>query len=431
MPNLKCQISSQAAAAGGDSAFVDSFNSIASFFDSHTSYQRIASYVGQNGTTFPTQVGIWAFGVWRMVSASCIIDVFLGTVTASATYAATNGKFLVSKGGNGIGIMVAYHTSSAAWNGTTNNNGADSFTHPWKTGSVILPSNNSLQRVSGSIAFYDAPDKNRCLPLFGDANYYFYPQSKLIADENNFYISQEGTTGLVTKYMVFQKYEPSQDDYDLPYCMFSSNVVNSLIVPPPIFDNTPLGRYAAGGGCMIKKPSGTYLSASYDVVAFTPRHAIFLSALGSGSDFRFKGPDRKVLEWPYLVYKDGGSRQYLGYTTFMRCCPGYPAGAIFGASGSQRIIHGDSGINYPSASFPWIDTAGLGPVYSSGSYFKTGSYFGASHLSTSNLFPSISVTSSQRVLYRYYSAGSNFYTNNPTGAESNLTVIVDDDQSTQ
>lgn len=426
MANLSCSISAQGF-SDAENGFKNTFKLIVNFFDSHNSYQRISSYVGLNGSSFPDSVGIWSFGVWRMVSASAPFDIFIGVVTASGTHNSTNGQFLINST-QGFGIMTAWHSSSVAWNGTTNNDGNDSFYSPWKSGSVILPTNNSIQRSSGSSEKDDAPNKNRCTTIFGTDVAIAQPSLRFIADDDNFYIGETEDSGIAKKFVSFQKYEPAQTSFDLPYFMASSQM--GQVVPYSVLDTMLFGHNGESGGLLVKKNTNADLSASYDFSTVSPTYIANAITLSSASNFTFRGPNRTQTEWPYLIFKGAGYVQYVGYSTFMRVCPGLQPGSIFGTTGSQRIIHGATNDGFVSASFPWISAAGTyNTVHTSASYFRTGSYFAAHHLSASDLFPSSS-TSGRRILYRYFSAGNYFYTNSPTGLETSLTVILENDQST-
>jgi len=125
------------------------FTTFVQYYDRHPNFTRIASNYGTNGTGlensyfFSGSSGEQAFVIFRSVSSSKNYDIALmwsynsnytaGTWTGNQTF--------------GAGIMMAWHSSSAAWSGSVNNNGTDAFltsSRPWKTGSVVFPRANSV-----------------------------------------------------------------------------------------------------------------------------------------------------------------------------------------------------------------------------------------------------------------------------------------------
>ena len=175
--------------------YQDCFAMMAKTLDSHPGCQRIASYYGLTGSGFggtqtATCVKNTAWGVWRFNSSST------GTIfdlAVTLQYGPTNFNSAVSgtwtNGGaalTGISFAMAWHSSSAAWNGTTNNNGADKFTasttQPWKTGSFVFPANNSslTNKNSATIDLFSAISNNQIFfSVDNDGIYY------VVASTNN------------------------------------------------------------------------------------------------------------------------------------------------------------------------------------------------------------------------------------------------------
>lgn len=115
--------------------------------DSAPGWQRIASNYGTGGTGLdatgqanPSGEEAWA--VWRNVSGSTAHDV---AIKWSWTNFYTAGQFEGGASNWGVGLSVAFHSSSQAWNGSTNNNGSDTFPsgQPWKSGSLVFPRQNA------------------------------------------------------------------------------------------------------------------------------------------------------------------------------------------------------------------------------------------------------------------------------------------------
>jgi hypothetical protein len=164
----------------------DCFAGIADYFDNRGGFQRISSNYG-GGTAFgynssQNKVGNEAWGVWRAVSASITYDIAVAVATSDFT-----SNWISSPTGTGnVGIILAWHSSSAAWNGTTNNNGSDTFSTPWKSGTrtglavnrtgsaanclmsvypgnLSLPTNNSLFLITGdydTTIIYNLPGRD-------------------------------------------------------------------------------------------------------------------------------------------------------------------------------------------------------------------------------------------------------------------------------
>lgn len=175
----------------------DCFAGIADYFDNRGGYQRVASNYG-GGLAFgynssQTKVGNEAWGVWRAISASITYDIAVAVATSDFT-----SNWISSPTGTGnVGIIIAWHSSSAAWNGTTNNNGLDTFTTPWKTGTrtgltvnrtgsatnclmsvypgnLSLPTNNSLFLITGdydNTIIYNLPGRNTSPATTATAQY--------------------------------------------------------------------------------------------------------------------------------------------------------------------------------------------------------------------------------------------------------------------
>ena len=129
------------------------FSAIVGYFDTHPGFSRVASYYGQRApgsgeigkgfgpmTDFSSNPhnGCWA--IWRATASSVQYDIALiaadgADITAYASGAWEPEGPLFSF--TGIHFAGAYFSGSGgAWNGTTNNDGADSFTTPWKSGSI-------------------------------------------------------------------------------------------------------------------------------------------------------------------------------------------------------------------------------------------------------------------------------------------------------
>lgn len=129
------------------------FSKIIKHFDSHYSYQRIASFYGKrensNGLGFeaviPYRVGDGAFAVYRTLNAQITYDIVFCLNYLNVW---PSGAFTINGGiTSAIGVQIAFHSSSQAWNGSATNNGTDNFltnsVQPWKSGSLVFPRSNA------------------------------------------------------------------------------------------------------------------------------------------------------------------------------------------------------------------------------------------------------------------------------------------------
>lgn len=230
------------------------FATIVQYFNEHPNFQRIASKYGTNGTglgsalLFSGSSGEQAFAVFRTLSSSVTYDVSVcwswttnytvGTWTGTQTY--------------GAGLMLAFHSSSAAWSGSVNNNGNDAFftsSKPWKAGSIVFPRGNS---TGGTWA------TNMNAPLkMGDLTVNQLWQLTVLGDDETTYMfAQSADASLIgdaRHFWAFGKYAPLTSSYNLPLFMLGAYTLD------PIFDignptNETIASYQNGG---IAYVSGT------------------------------------------------------------------------------------------------------------------------------------------------------------------------------
>jgi hypothetical protein len=146
----------------GIGKFQTLFSTIANVLDIHPGCSRIASNYGKHGLGFgPARsanvTGNNAWGVWRFNSSSsgAIFDVAITVGYGPDNYTTAVSGVWASDSNTDIGFAMAWHSSSAAWGGTTNNNGNDIFTtgslgQPWKSGSLIFPHYNTDGQTNGT-----------------------------------------------------------------------------------------------------------------------------------------------------------------------------------------------------------------------------------------------------------------------------------------
>lgn len=436
-PNLRCGIFDTDTGNGIPARSF--FARVAEFFDDHPSYTRVASQLGTSlgATTFPNAVGQNAYGVWRK-SGSDTHDVIVAYSTSSAAEAFSPGGPLMwlyvspDTTGNGVGVNVAWHSSSAAWQGTTNNDGFDVFVgSPWKSESIVLPSENS------HVAYLDpannngypgyAPNKNllTTIPTNGiPTNYH----AVLSADENSFYLglAADNTT---TNYVCFQRYTPTTSSYSLPYAMHTSNVGNGYLV---YVSDLEYGRLPAGGGGLTiykNTPGALVASTSFGATVSMPA---FLPQIGSiMNNLREYGPNNTSWVFSPLLFSQLTERRYVGYPEFMLQGPGH---LVFdrAENGNWLTVGYGSHNGFSNCLIPWSTTSYTGSYPTGSAYTRqltiaTGSanFYGMQFTTMSNIFSPIVTIDDSRSLFRGKLLGSFYYGNDnpPVPTATDVTVI--------
>lgn len=413
------------------------FYRIAEFLDFHPAYDRIASQVGVSLDTisFPNAVGMNAYGVWRKASGSHIWDVIVAYNTSSLV-SSPGGELLYHYNTSSlphpsIGFAFAWHSSSQAWAGTTVNDGTDSFViSPWKSGSVVLPSENS--DIPFDVGYFGAgyksfaPNKN-LLTTF-DISIISSTTNKLIlsADNNSFYAGLCVDDAVISEYVCFQKYVPITASYNLPYFMNTYNVPNLYTF---YNDNVAFGRIfiGGGGGLSISQntPTALYNSTSFDAQIVFDKFLEFSPTILN--DLKFKAPEGKIWLFSPNLLSYAWERKYVGYPEFMLLIPGF---GCFDRVGNNTWLVVGSNNSFVSSSVRWADnftgSMPTGTNYTQGAYVATGSLpTPYSHVSMSNLFEPILVGGSDIPFYRSLAVGQYYYgdTNPVIGGASNTVVL--------
>lgn len=263
------------------------FATYAQYFDTHPGFSRIACKYGTDGggrrgpLFFSGSTGEQAFAIYRTVSSSIPYDISIcwsyntnytaNTWTGAATY--------------GFGIMMAYHSSSAAWSGSINDNGNDAFftnSRPWKTGSIVLPRGNS---TGGTWA----TNMNAPFKPIGSLNPDQLWQLTIIGDNETTYAfmqtADEAIIGDSKIFTMFGTYTPLTSAYTLPLVMYGCNTV----IPDSDFGSTTDDTISTpGGGITYLAVSGSKIGR-LSFVKYAPRR-----------------PPRPA----QLIYSDIGSNQH-------------------------------------------------------------------------------------------------------------------------
>lgn len=208
----------------------EAFVTFIQYFDNHPSFQRIASNFGISGQGFGNtflfsgSVGEEAFAIYRAVSSSIQYDV---SFYWSYNFYSLN-RWTDPSINYGLGMQLAWHSSSQPWSGTSTNTGADVFTtnnKPWKSGSVVLP------RINGS-GGATVTNKNGVLKIIDSSlttnNLW---QLTIIGDDDTthafFQNASENGQGSAQKFITFGKYTPYTSSYTLPLVAYSVETFDS------------------------------------------------------------------------------------------------------------------------------------------------------------------------------------------------------------
>jgi len=226
------RISSPTFPVVGQQFYKHAFGALANYYDQHPGFQRIASNYGYENTyMFVSGSGLgtmrdWTqnpwdgcWGVWRAVSASMQYDVVViaSDVTPINNYGTS--PWQPENLGSGIGIyaVAAYHPSGA-WNGTIANNGKDTFTTPWKSGSLTTVRCNALDggntnldatvRLTDVVGQFSTDNVAMDIFITGDNETTYIAISNLrLGATYNFNLA------------VIGKYKAFDSSFDLPLCL--------------------------------------------------------------------------------------------------------------------------------------------------------------------------------------------------------------------
>ena len=359
----------------------DTFTHVFDFFESHPGFERIASYFGTSGTGFgftnaSDQSGENAWVIWRNVSGSQTYDVAWRWSYNSFSDAGTNGDWNCGASDFGVSWAVAFHSSSASFAGTTNNDGADSFenSNPWKSGSLVFP----RQSMAGGINAVDQKYSHLLDSAVG-AN----TRINIAGDDDSFVVVlDESDNNVWDSIALFERYN-SFYNYSHPYFSYGAESMNALL------QNTALGSFAvsnnANGGIsttleQANEDNGLNLGVFIPVTSYQNlyRAPIPLSdSLG------------QIQEWPYIVGAEDGQFGYnvpLGYLNLVRnSYQSLTSSDLLGSgSANPRMVQRTATTSHPTLTIPWTGSVEplTGVFYSEPLVFMTGA-FGMTQLTAS------------------------------------------------
>ena len=319
------------------------FAGIASYFDSRGGFQRIASnYGGGTGfgfTSTQNKVGNEAFGIWRAISSSVIYDV----AVACATSDFTRNWISNPVGVGNVGIVVAYHSSSAAWNGTTNNNGTDTFTTPWKSGTVTTLAVN--RTGSNPNALLSVLPGNITI-----GNQFF---SSIITGDYDatvfmFFNGRNESVGSTTQYgSVFGKYEPASSSITVPLVQWDLTSLPSDPTAPTIGNLTT----ATEGGLLVSNSRTRRFGFEYYIGELKKGEGISNYTIVNLNDANL------IQEFGANIWSDEVSGSYtdIGKLPLINLVTNYLGGNLrFYRDGSRLVVYSYAG---GCISVPWDSTS--------------------------------------------------------------------------
>lgn len=357
----------------------DIFGEAVKFFDSIPSWQRIASQSGSAGTGLgttgdPNPAGEEAWAVWRALSSSQPFDVIMKWSWSS--FYASN-QLEIGSSNYGVGLAIAFHSSSAPWNGTTNNNLADVITtpgEPWKSGSVIFPrqnEQNGSNATEGDRQYVAAisidPTTHRMICV-GDNDWFFIHLSQSSND---------------TRWFYFGPYIPLTTSYSEPrnfnYVMISSEQGEGLDIGET-YGSTTTNNTINAGVTFIVSSSATARgiprigTVRLGTASSSFSNEIYVSYSGSGTT--------PINELPFLIYSAEANYpgSALGYLEYIRAINSNLNNYDYLSTASRLILSGNVALTtYAQLSIPYSSslTGSLfeGQVRSLGTNFLTSSLF--------------------------------------------------------
>lgn len=219
------------------SSLYDAAFCLVNFFSTHPAYTRIAWNSGSvggglNSNGFSDSIKDQAWAVFR--NNSCSITYDIAIKVGPSAYTAGGWE---SYSNAGLSIVAAWHSSSQAWAGTTNNNGTDQFTTtPWKSGSITTLRSNGQAGANQT-------NKRGLLDICVTS---VVTRTNIVITGTNDYTivhiarSREAeVAGTTNTTMFLGKYDVLTASHNLPLCQGIMPVLNTTIGSPP---------YLLGGG---------------------------------------------------------------------------------------------------------------------------------------------------------------------------------------
>lgn len=377
------------------------FLHVSEFFDTHPGFLRIAS----SGS------GEESFRVWRAVSSSIPFDViFKWSYNDIWTFWNINSNY-------GLGFVVGYHPSGEAWAGTTNNDGNDTKpTSPFKSQSIVYGRPNA--------AGGDYFNNKNYFVTFTEGSFTYDTGIVCSGDNDSFFFGIDiDNDGDCDGIVCFEKYNPSNNAYNLPFVLLASNDSYDWFIKGQKYGSLTGNTLQ---GCV----SYVYHSGSITQSLPIPERVVFdyhnyyTGPLSISSSFV-----DKVLEFPILINAIETGAEYVGYMQNARITYGPLQHLSRLFNGTRLALSG--GATRPTVTILWNSgTGGSTPNYSSSQcLFMTGSAVvglaGLAGMPVDRLGVSSFVINKQPdILYRGRIGVNYVYSlNTPPGGASDIVII--------
>jgi hypothetical protein len=379
-------------------------------------WQRIASNFGQSGTGLmatgqSNPAGERAYVVYRNVSGSIPCDITI-IWTWNLFYQA--GQFFGGSSNWGVGLSVAFHSSSQAWNGTQNNNGTDSFPsgQPWKSGSLVFP------RQNASGGSYQTEGNRQYMGLFSLS----LAQGNMVSavDNDNIFfaynddnISQSSGTHETVFY--FGRYVPeSGSGIEFPYVYYASQTLNTQFQTLTTFGQTTDTNFSNHGISFVSTsiPNVSAFEFTYDLTLQSRENSLINSTGSVITEYPIYLRLTENIPTGSLITQTIGT---IGRLDFIRAIRSSDLRNLDRLNNDSTLVlsvsNGGAGLPATFISIPWI----------SGTLMPTGSSLSKT---TNFLLPNTGVFNVPTPVYRSLVGGQYVYSDGAPEPNYTLTSIV-------
>lgn len=380
---IRRSLRNQITSSGSPDRLRDMFTHIFTFFEDHPSFTRIASYYGENGTGFgfsnaSDESGENAWVIWRNTGGAQPYDMAWRWSFNSFSTSGVSGSWSVGSSNWGVAVAVAFHSSSASFAGTTNNNGQDSFnnSNPWKSGSLVFPTQNMAGGSEQTEQRYAALVDNS--PGSGTG------EISIVGDDDGWVIvwDQESDND-IDSHAVFERYVPFVSGTSHPYFMSCDDASDAML------QNTAIGSYSDTNG----PNGGVSVGLENTNEDHTKNGGVFIGVSSYANMYKppipLSNSIGEIYEWPYIIGvidNKFGDRAPVGYLNLVRTT--YPvltsSDLINSGAEDLRIVQRTASTGHPSMTIPWTGSVEppAGTFYPGTAVFMTGA-FGFTNVSAS------------------------------------------------
>lgn len=371
---LRFRLDNEITSSGNPDRARDLFTHMLNYFEDHPNFSRVASYYGVNGTGFgfsnaSDESGENAWAIYRSSNSSPNFDVAIRWSWSSFSTPNVSGSWQAGASNFGPSLAVAAHSSSAAWAGTANDNGQDSFanSNPWKSGSLVWPRQNMVggseeteQRYTGIIDTSLGSGTGRL---------------HIAGDDTGFVVAWDDTdNGSFDSLIVFERYISFVSGANTPFFFYSAESSNNMI------QNTSLGGLVDNNnlnGSISVSIDGTNEDHGFNSGSFSARTAyqnLYIAPVPMTAS-----ADDPIREWPIIVGSDDtmsiGSFGAFGHLNLVRNSYQSLTASDLLRSGSddQRLVIRTSTLTHPTLTMPWTASVSppAGTFYSNATVFMT------------------------------------------------------------